>query len=376
VTLSAVPNGASIWFCVWGENSSAESTQSACASYTVPASATGALTSLTMSPQSVSVAPGGTQQFSASALWSDGGTTVPALTWTATGGTITTGGLYTAGSATGTFRVIAAAAGGTPADTSVVTVQSSTGGGSSSAPWLVEDFSRYSSTTDLLSSAFGVVWSVGEDEGTQYITLDASGGAPGGSGKSMKYTWPDRSNDPNICHDFTVGRNLTLPSQVQEVWIEIWAKFSSNFSTGPLSQCTGISTPAYKFVFGRVDVSSRFQVILGGYGGPNGHINFGYPDHEDANDTDFTTPPPSAYFDGQWHRWRMHFKVSAGGTNNGTAILYVDNTLVHAFTNVTIARNFIYGIALGRNLNQGPIQLQSLNWGSVRLWNVSPGWGW
>ena len=125
-----------------------------------------------------------------------------------------------------------------------------------------------------------------------------------------------------------------------------------------------------------MDVSSRFQVILGGYGGSNGHINFGYPDHEDANDTDFTTPPASAYFDGQWHRWRMHYKVSAGGTNNGIAILYLDNTPVHAFTNVTIARDYIWSIALGRNLNQGPVQIQTLKWGSVRVWNVSPGWGW
>ena len=294
------------------------------------------------------------------------------MTYSATGGTITSGGLYTAASTAGTFRVIAALTGGTLADTSVVGIQTS--GASAGSSWLQENFGAYASTATLL--AFPNAFYSQEDEGTGYITLDATDGAPGGSGKSMKYTFPDRTGDPNICHDLTIGRNIALPAQVQEVWVEVWAKFSSNFSTGPVSGCSGISTPAYKFIFGRVDVSSRFQVILGGYGGTNGHLNFGYPDHEDANDTDFLTPPTSAYFDGNWHRWRLHLKVSAGGTNNGIAILYLDDTLVKAFTNVTIARQFIYGIALGRNINQGPIQVQTVKWGSVRAWNTSPGWGW
>ena len=46
------------------------------------------------------------------------------VTWSATGGTITAGGLYTAGAAAGTFRVIATREGDTPADTSTVTVTS------------------------------------------------------------------------------------------------------------------------------------------------------------------------------------------------------------------------------------------------------------
>ncbi len=46
----------------------------------------------------------------------------PGVTYSATGGTITTGGLYTAGSTAGTFRVIAVQQGGTLADTSAVTL--------------------------------------------------------------------------------------------------------------------------------------------------------------------------------------------------------------------------------------------------------------
>src|SRR5206468_9364762 len=53
-------------------------------------------------------------------------TSAPAVTYSVTGGTITSGGLYTAGSTAGTFRVIAAQTGATLADTSVVSITSGT----------------------------------------------------------------------------------------------------------------------------------------------------------------------------------------------------------------------------------------------------------
>jgi hypothetical protein len=80
------------------------------------------LTRLVLSPSQASVAAGSTSQFDVSGTWSDGSTTVPTVTWSATGGTISTGGLYTAGSTTGTYRVIATQSGGSLADTSTVTI--------------------------------------------------------------------------------------------------------------------------------------------------------------------------------------------------------------------------------------------------------------
>jgi hypothetical protein len=54
------------------------------------------------------------------------GTQQPAtVTWSATGGTVSGAGLYTAGSSGGTFRVIATQQGGTLADTSAITVSTS-----------------------------------------------------------------------------------------------------------------------------------------------------------------------------------------------------------------------------------------------------------
>lgn len=83
------------------------------------------LTKITVSPKTVSLNAGATQQFGATANWSTGATTLPPITWSATGGSISTSGLYTAPTTAGTYRVIVAHSGGTLRDTATVTVASS-----------------------------------------------------------------------------------------------------------------------------------------------------------------------------------------------------------------------------------------------------------
>lgn len=321
------------------------------------------LVTLTLTPASVTLAPGAQQQFAVSGQWSNGGTTPPQVVYSATGGTISSSGLFTAPASTGVYRVIARHATGTLTDTSDVTVQSASGG-SNAVPWIEEDFSGYRSTAELLADIKGI-YSLTEDVNTMHMSLDQTTGH-GSSTQSLKYTWPDRSNTPNLCHDFTIGRNIQLPAAVPEVWVEVWAKFSANFTT-KVPQCAGISNAGYKFVHLRVlPSSSRFNMNVGNFMTVS---TWGYPDNEQAYQGD---PKPHQYFDGQWHRWRFHVKVGPAGK----AIAYFDNTLIYAFNNVPINRTSVYSIALGRNINQGPIQVQSLNWGAVRAWRSDPGWGW
>ncbi len=68
------------------------------------------LTSLTLTPTGVSVKTGQTRQFTAQGLDQFGAslTTAPTVTWTASGGTISTSGLFTAGQTTGPGSVTAA----------------------------------------------------------------------------------------------------------------------------------------------------------------------------------------------------------------------------------------------------------------------------
>jgi hypothetical protein len=101
---------------------------------TVPAAT---LTSIVLTPSSVSLGAGGGQQFSATAHMSDGTTTsnVP-VAYSETGGSISVTGYYTAGSTSGSYKVIATAAGG-KADTSTVSISGSTSTGS---VWYQADF--------------------------------------------------------------------------------------------------------------------------------------------------------------------------------------------------------------------------------------------
>ncbi|HYF48704.1 MAG TPA: PKD domain-containing protein, partial [Planctomycetota bacterium] len=89
------------------------------ATNTVIASTT--LGSIVVSPSSATLNPGQQRQFSASAKDPYGNTlaTQPTFTWTATGGTITTGGLYTAGGTAGSSFSATASAGGKSGSASI-----------------------------------------------------------------------------------------------------------------------------------------------------------------------------------------------------------------------------------------------------------------
>jgi hypothetical protein len=80
------------------------------------------LVGLTASPDSVNLATAHTQLFTAMGTLSDGSHIEVPVTWTATGGAIDAGGLYTAGTTVGTFRVIAQSVSATIADTATVTI--------------------------------------------------------------------------------------------------------------------------------------------------------------------------------------------------------------------------------------------------------------
>ena len=83
----------------------------------------------------------------------------------------------------------------------------------------------------------------------------------------------------------------------------------------------------------------------------------------------------AAVWDGLWHQYRVYFKVSsARGVPDGAARFYLDGRLIKSFATVVIDATDIYGVALGRNLNQGPEEPMSVWWGRIRIWERTPGW--
>ena len=73
----------------------------------------------------VTLEPGTAQQFAVSGKLSDGTTTVPSVRWTATGGTISSDGRYTAGGTAGTYRAVATHESNL-ADTATITIGGTT----------------------------------------------------------------------------------------------------------------------------------------------------------------------------------------------------------------------------------------------------------
>jgi len=80
------------------------------------------LIELKIAPKVVTVQPGGTVQFSATARWRNGSTAVPPVSYTASGGTVSEAGRYTAPATEGSYQVIVAPDSGAIRDTAVVSV--------------------------------------------------------------------------------------------------------------------------------------------------------------------------------------------------------------------------------------------------------------
>jgi hypothetical protein len=126
------------------------------------------LQSIRMTPTSASVVAGSTQQFSVTGVMSDGSNIVPVVSYLATGGSVSTSGLYTAGSTAGSnFRIITTVVGGVLADTSSITVTAAPPPppppppGNGGTPIFHSDWSTATGTTDaaIRDNGKSVPWS-------------------------------------------------------------------------------------------------------------------------------------------------------------------------------------------------------------------------
>jgi hypothetical protein len=335
------------------------------------------LQSISLSPASSSVTPGGSIQFAVSGTMSDGSSTTPLVVYSATGGLITPLGRFTAGSSLGTFRVIATQFGGSLADTSTVTIDAPT----AATPFLVEDWSTYTSTANFHSDPrsiydneeFGGPWGQWNRIELDQTTGIADIGA-GTSTKSMKYTWPDRTNATGVqpdaprCADFYILKVMRF-TPAPEVWGEFYVKFSANWTSRAPASWGCQSNADYKFLFYGTLPGSRFS-LKNDYAGVGNRWDPTAPGQGDG-DNNFIH---NVFHDNQWHRIRWRAKLALGG-QPGIHEVWLDNTKVYSqVLTATANQTGIYGIFLGNNMNQGPGHIQTLHFGLVRLYSSNPGW--
>ena len=136
-----------------------------------------ALARLVVNPGGATVPIRSAIQFDVTGAWTDGTTVPPSVTWSATGGTISSTGFYLAGSLPGTFRVIAQQAGAMLADTSVVTITSAVLQGIVVTPAAVS-----LATGGVQQFQVAGVWS-DEGSGAPPVTWSATGGVISASGR-------------------------------------------------------------------------------------------------------------------------------------------------------------------------------------------------
>lgn len=234
-------------------------------------------------------------------------------------------------------------------------------------PWqLDQSFGGYASTAELRTDCAAFQGCV-EDKNIGQVFLDqAVGVAALGLTQSMRYDFVAPG-----CTSQSVGRAIRLPATTTELWVELYMRWSPNFTTQNADGCA--TPPAHKLFFGGVlpDLNGRWALDWGQQGSLG--ISAEWPrsfDHPTGHNG-------SQYWDGNWHQVRLHWKFSStSGASDGVYQLWIDDALVYDNGAVnTAGGTSMWSLALGRNLDQGiPSGTMSLWWGRVRAWNTNPDW--
>jgi hypothetical protein len=264
--------------------------------------------------------------------------------------------------------------------------------------FFVEDFQRYTSTEDLRIEREH--WN--EDRvlsSSSLFYLDTTMGIPElGIKQTMRYEQVDRriaAADP--CTNTTITRELRwdaigLPA-LAEVWIEVWVRFSPQWKTFWYDDYVAagiacINSASQKLIFFRPlnSLGGRWDFDVGVFGGT---WLFGNRFEDGGAVTSSFCRLPHSWFNDRWQRIRFHLRgASASGTKDGVYAWTISapdgqdaaSTPCAGWTfpqSVAIGEvngGFV-GMALGANMNRGPLQTQSYWWGPITVFDTNPGWG-
>lgn len=288
------------------------------------------LTSLTVSPKTASVAAGATQQFGVSATWSTGATTLPPVTWSATGGTVSASGLYTAPTVAGTYRVIVAHSNGAVRDTATVNVT----GGSATPP--------NSSFTPMLPAGMTLITD------TNFGNLGVLGEF---NSDSVRYFWDSRQGrddtapySSGVYETFYPGNDagngaggglLLGPDgkKWRKVYFAAMVWVQSNYSihsNGEKFFYPRITTP------GQVEQSTSMGWAPQGSDTPNGPT-FGFQLYTQAIGGTTRWDPVPNYVrvtKGRWTRIEVYMAMNTVGRSDGIWQVWVDGVLAADLRNV------------------------------------------
>ena len=338
-------------------------------------------TGVSLTPANTSLQPGGTQQFTLMAAFSNSSTAnmTSAATFSATGGTITSGGLYTAGTTAGTYRVIATQSGF--ADTSTITITAATPPPPSSGSYtklVGDDWSSYRDKASLKAADYFYWVDAGGRDVYQFLDLKPDPTF----GQVVRIMFPQNSgssgSSPRLAKDF--------PAPIDKMWYRWRMKFTPGWtSAGP--DPAGWAN-SYKIAFwlwdiyggrGEVEYSNTNQYITGtGFTGNNGSISY--------NETLLPGSAPdfgntgSEWTDGEWYEFVVYWEKASNTsyrqyywrrklTQGG--VIVNNNFIFHGYrASGSTALPKVKGIELGINRNKNNPTDMYISWGP---WEVVDG---
>lgn len=287
-------------------------------------SPTPTITGITMSPASVTLSVGASQTFTVLASLSNGSSqSNPAVTWAATGGTVSSG-RYTAGSAAGSYRVIATASNGR-ADTSSVTIAGSAPPPPATGSKNPNEPAGYSKITDQpFNSLTADGWRV--DGGSPTLLTDAT--APVSPSGIARAPMPAGMRAGGGI--WTLERSLP---GTNKVYMSMTFKLSSNYQGEPSG------TNKLGFVW----VHDNPSIFLSTEGGGSGNLiaTVRLQNVPDARGNGNGLPPnlgkSGVVSRGVWHTWEVELISNSNGAANGVARWWLDGVLIGEHTNVQYA---------------------------------------
>ncbi len=295
------------------------------------------LTTLRISPKTVSLAAGAAQAFTTTALWSTGATTLPPITYSVTGGSITSTGQYTAPSTAGTYRVIVAHTNGTARDTATVTVTGGGTGGEGTPPAgavQVLFFDGFE-TGNFTKTQNGILW-------TSTPWMDVSGIIGRTGSRSARF----RQGDSKEWAELRFGG---LPN-LKEVYLQYWLYQPNGAESTPVGvdvqQPGGRNDKFFRLWGGNYDAENDIKFGASTWGGrlgvefkrsqPDGTI---WPMGEGG---DPTRPDVLSYhpfvgnpaYKGRWVKVQIRCKASTQNVSDGVIQIWIDGVRVLSRTNL------------------------------------------
>ena len=368
--------------------------------------------SVVIAPSAIALGSGTTQQFTATRYFSDGTHQLGGVSYSATGGTVSSSGLYTAGQVAGSYYVIATDQNSTQNDTARVAVQAVVSqpaslGTGEPAPGASTSF-MYHKTFDEPNAAADLAGR------TQFLgtwTLDGSTHVEGRY--SARIDWQDRSTNTS-CSDARVMLEEPLPNnQTQRTVVFSYeTKFSPGYEfvwpTSLYCWDHGGNTSKELVIWrngaddrGRITVTAGYD---GGKGSPDIYGDQGgyawevtvqaepgsakpanpdlkgyYRQHLARGGAGQQDKRPAAVADGQWHRFTIRItKESSLDAGDGSIQFWIDGVLVMNYNGTSSASPAYHQVFTRPDefalfqyptvINRGAPRAQSRWYDDVKVW--------